>query len=54
MKGKYYVEVYDCDRRRSLCIGTSNYELACQRYALALKELRKRIRNEHEATKPSS
>ena len=54
MKGKYYVEVYDGDRRRSLCLGTDNYELACQRYAAGLKELRKRIRKEHEATKPSS
>ena len=52
MKGKYYVELYDGDRRRSLCLRTDNYELACQRYAAGLKELRKKIRAEHEAAKP--
>ena len=39
-------------RRRSLSLRTDNYELACQRYASGLKELRKRIRAEHEAAKP--
>ena len=52
MKGKYYVELYDGDRRRSLWLRTDNYELACQRYAAGLKELRKKIRAEHEAAKP--
>ena len=52
MKGKYYVELYDGDRRRSLCLRTDSYELACQRYAAGLKELRKKIRAEHEAAKP--
>ena len=52
MKGKYYAELYDGSRRRSLCLQTDNYELACQRYAAGLKELRKKIRAEHEATKP--
>ena len=52
MKGKYYVELYDGSRRRSLCLRTDNYELACQRYAAGLKELRKKIRAEHEAAKP--
>ena len=52
MKGKYYVELYDGDRRRSLCLRTDNYKLACQRYAAGLKELRKKIRAEHEAAKP--
>ena len=49
MKGKFYVEVYDGDRRRSLCLRTDSYELACQRYPAGLKELCKRIRREHEA-----
>ena len=53
MKGKFYVEVYDGDRRRSLCLRTDSYELACQRYPAGLRELCKRIRREHEATKPS-
>lgn len=53
MKGKYYFEVFDGDRRRSLYLGTDNYELACQRYAAGLSELCKRIRKDHEATKPS-
>ena len=52
MKGKDYIEVYDGDRRHSLCLGTDNYELACQRYAAGLKALRKRIRKENEAIKP--
>ena len=52
MKGKYYCELYDGSRRRSLCLRTDNYELACQRYAAGLKELRKKIRSEHEAAKP--
>ena len=52
MKGKYYCELYDGSRRRSLCLRTDNYELACQRYAAGLKELRKKIRAEHEAAKP--
>ena len=52
MKGKYYCELYDGNRRRSLCLRTDNYELACQRYAAGLKELRKKIRAEHEAAKP--
>ena len=54
MKGKFYVEVYDGDRRRSLCLRTDSYELACQRYPAGLKELCKRIRREDEATKPST
>ena len=53
MKGKFYVEVYDGDRRRSLCLRTDSYELECQRYPAGLKELCKRIRREHEATKSS-
>ena len=52
MKGKFYCELYDGTRRRSLSLRTDNYELACQRYASGLKELRKRIRAEHEAAKP--
>ena len=52
MKGKYYCELYDGIRRRSLCLRTDNYELACQRYSAGLKELRKKIRAEHEAAKP--
>ena len=52
MKGKYYAELYDGSRRRSLCLRTDSYELACQRYAAGLKELRKKIRAEHEAAKP--
>ena len=52
MKGKYYCELYDGSRRRSLCLRTDNYELACQRYSDGLKELRKKIRAEHEAAKP--
>ena len=52
MKGKYYCELYDGNRRRSLCLRTDSYELACQRYAAGLKELRKKIRAEHEAAKP--
>ena len=38
MKGKYYCELYDGSRRRSLCLRTDNYELACQRYSAGLKE----------------
>ena len=52
MKGKYYCELYDGNRRRSLYLRTDSYELACQRYAAGLKELRKKIRAEHEAAKP--
>ena len=52
MKGKYYCELYDGSRRRSLCLRTDIYELACQRYAAGLKELRKKIRVEHESAKP--
>ena len=51
MKGKYYVELYDGGKRRSLCLRTDNYELACQRYAAGLQKLRKKIRAEHEAAK---
>ena len=47
MKGKYYCQLYDGRRGRSLCLRTDNYELACQRYAAGLKELRKKIRAEH-------
>ena len=28
MKGKYYCELYDGKRRRSLCLRTDNYEMA--------------------------
>ena len=52
MKGKYYVEAYDGPRRRSLCLRTDSYELACQRYKDGLRELLNRIRKEHEAAKP--
>ena len=52
MKGRYYCELYDGQRRRSLCLRTDSYELACQRYAGGLKELRKKIRAEHDAAKP--
>ena len=52
MKGKYYCELYDGKRRRSLCLRTDNYEMAYQRYAAGLKKLRKKIRDEHDAAKP--
>ena len=54
MKGKYYAELYDGKRRRSLCLRTDNLEIALQRYGAGLKELAKRIRLEHEASKPQA
>ena len=52
MKGKYYAEVYDGQRRRSLSLRTDNLELALQRYGAGMKQLARKIREEHEAAKP--
>lgn len=52
LKGKYYAELYDGNRRRSLSLRTDNLEIALQRYGSGVKELQRRIRKEHEAAKP--
>ena len=42
MKGKFYAELYDGKRRRSLNLRTDNLEIALQRYGEGMKELRQR------------
>lgn len=54
MKGKYYAELYDGERRRSLCLRTSDPEIALQRYGAGMKELARKIRLEHEQKRPQT
>ena len=52
MKGQFYAELYDGNRRRSLSLRTSDPEIALQRYGDGMKALAAKIRREHEAAKP--
>ena len=54
MKGVYFCEVYDGQRRRSLSLRTDNPEIAMQRYGDGMKALAAKIRREHEAAKPQT
>lgn len=51
MKGKYYCELYDGTRRRSLCLHTSDPQEAAERYGRGMQELRAKIRREHDQAK---
>jgi len=46
MKGKYYCEIYDGPRRRSLCLHTDDPAIAAERYGDGMKQLRAKIRSE--------
>ena len=52
MKGQFYAELYDGNRRRSLSLRTSDPEIALQRNGDGMKALAAKIRREHEAAKP--
>ena len=54
MKGGYYAELYDGNRRRSLSLRTSDPEIALQRYGDGMKALADKIRREHQAAKPKT
>lgn len=51
MKGTYYCEIYEGKRRRSLCLKTGDAAVAAERYGDGIRELRRRLRKEHEAQK---
>ena len=51
MKGVFYCELYEGTRRRSLSLQTSDPAIAAERYGDGMKELRRRLRAEHEAAK---
>lgn len=49
--GVYYAQAWDGDKRRSLSLQTSDPAEAAERYGDGMRELRRRIRKEHEAAK---
>jgi len=51
MKGVFYCELYEGTRRRSLSLRTSDPAIAAERYGPGMRELRRRLRAEHEAAK---